>query len=1458
MSNKHVPGKQHSWVGFTTLYTALLLIPIVLYVFIYQGSRIDDATIRNFRSLEAAAKRVEAVLETMRKVSRNYSLGLDLKLLGHIAESCDDLKQPASSLREFIVQNRRPSKISLNLESVFVGDLSKLSECGANSMNFDVSRYRKLERSCEDRTIFRSGKLVNTDCRTLQEKHKLLYDALKKSNSEALSKLLDQFGIEVSMATSAFDGPTRHLSMFFDSYFIANSKGEVLFARNNTSSSNLDEYGRTSVPFASFAEVAHLLLEQADEPIDAQGFLTEAGPSAKTGATPVGHSTVRTVKVDDVTLSVFIHPLPIDMSSATALPKSATTTEHVVVSPAEVRGNASYIVGVVRQSALAKEAIRLRLGPAVDATLMIAMLLALLPILRFWATGDRSISGRFNLYGIGASAVAATAFGTALLFGFVTKHIDGQILDQRLVELGNDVRRNFKDDIKHTIEALEADLSVMRAYSPPKSATTTDEISVKYLRDRLLCPSVSDDENTITTSANRLARLLTTFLVDESGVMKVCNRYRRNSSHKLDLSFRDYFKTPHMSEAKARTKDGWERSVVFLDRIDSIVQGTKEIVLSFAVRERYDNGYLSLGEITAKASPEKVKTAIARLQSADGIVLLPRFEKGRISDAGESPEEMTMKAREEPVAVAIARLQSVDNVILPPHFDYAIIDRSGGTVFHSDEDRVQVSNFIDDTGNDPAIRTAIEFGNIDVLDAIYDGIPIRAHISPFYKSYDTTWTLVIFRSHGLIDRISSLTTSLALLSWIAVLLLVIFAIMLSIKIRRLLGFSAMRASTILTLVCYQVAISAFALSILALILYDTFSVIAAILLPFVIVGVTLVCSWRNIGTEDEQGNVPQRSKIGATAALAAILFSVAVVPMLGWQSYFRTELSRGLVEYLKTTYADSIRQKETKFRSYVSELRDERQHHDDVCGFLRDSVAGYEREKRGERIRNVCTNELAQCGQAQQAPVCDFRPAKSKWSFGFLWSLVSYSSFSHAIIWHRSNVDESYDVVRSPTHALDEVVGRLVGDGYSEANNSDDSRDMDVAVNTILVWLTSAGCAIAFLSICYAVARTRFGHAERMALLPWWRPSEFIEAHETPVRMLLVRQSEEAFRDLIRKFNKEWHVKVARWDDVTSSWMSDDDGGVGGACSTQCTIYVVEDFRGAIQGKGIDKLTRKLRKISPNESVILCSDIVPAYHMEPGTLDDPDNILPPAAGGLRALLRDFDVGVLCSDDAKSWSEKSSSSYEDVMKAEAMANVDLKHIADEVAHRMTKNMKETKGMRSKLMEKKSNRNWYSDARLRDKALRQFRARAQPTFKAQWAASSFDERLQLMALARGGNTNIRQSAAVSSLANRGLITTTDPLQLRSEAFRQFIMDDVADDTLDSWRRQGHHDWWRVTWLPLVVLAVLGLLFFLSSNPEAVGTLAAVGAASIGLIPVIMSLLRMGQTFQSTGTDAPTNPT
>ena len=1405
-------GKRPGWLGIATLYAAVLIIPVVLYVFVYQGSRIDQATMRNFRALEAAAKRIEEVLKNMPKVATNSSLGVDQKLLKDISdlyyskessnrdsgEATSDksvcnvdpvcpYEKESCKLDSGIAEVARKLNVSIDKDgdkSNIKADLSEVSKA-ACMLHKEVSSYRdnldfkanlkRLDRTvstgkstgeteCRDgRSFIRDGNLVSHDCRYLRERNKQLYEALnkikdvKKEAVKVLIGVLDLFGVEISMPIDdAFDDATRHLSMFFDNHFIADANGQVIFHGDPLRSGHdtLQPLG-VRAPFSRFAKITDILTEPAAKsviPYSTSTQVPQMEAPSKAGFTHVGHSIVRSIYVDDVELSVFIHPFTIDKSLSYA-PDDTDDSSML------------YIAGVVRQASLAREAIRLRLGTVVDATLVIAILLAILPIFRFWAAGDRSILGRFGLYGIGASAIGASALGTALIWGVVTKHSDGAALDSRLVHISGNIHDAFRDDLMNTVKALKADVICMSnednhkqgcrdpknpketldaLWCPPKSSP---ESQLDQLQDnpKVWCPQdlpeyASKGSSGVNQGQNDSGRFKVSFLLDKKGRMESCRDYRHTRTSRLDLSFRNYFKNPKRCDVWPLDKNIKNSNLkalngFFLERIDSVVQGRKEVVVSYP------------------------------------LVAASETKLGR----GPGAKHRMAPRRVVKVAAAVAQFESIDRPVLPPHFHYAVVENeSGKTLFHSDADRVSVSNFIDDTGNDPAIAAAMRSNDNIVLDVNYDGMPIRAHIRPLLNPNEVPWTLVVFRNHGLVDRVSSLSTSLSIISWLVITLLLIIVIIALVVVlrlvRRMLGYPAIRPSVLLASVNRKVA----------------------------------------------------------TISVAAVLFSLAVLPVLAFQFYFQTQLSKGLAMYLEEESIDSIREKRRDFQEYAGELSISLPPGAE-CDFLRNSVVGYNKytENKIEKMIDVCTSDPSCTNKGDSCGI-----SKESWAFDVFRPLIAFSRTSHAIMLYQARNDAPDDVASLP-EAFDNLLGKMQG--------SDNS--------TSLFWFVfTLGIAVLllFCFLCYSVVRTMFGHAKKIALLPCFYPEDEPDDGK-PLRMQLVKWSDQDLDGLIKLWRKKFIVKIAKWDDVVQRWDWDIPAENYPKHGEGRTVYVVRSLREATRGIRANILAADLSQaMQQGTSIVLCSDVVPAYRLSPGASDHSDKTHLTWSSDWDDLTRDFEVRRLCRENAGNNEAECSKvrekcrCVEKVMHAEAKANRDLEHVALEVAKQI-----------SKANEAPNQDGQPTCSQLRDKALRQFRAAAQPRFKALWAVSSRDERLQLIALARGGAPNIRQSAAISSLANRGLITTQDPLQLRSEAFGQFIKDVLTyeHELLAKWRRRGHGNWWGMTWLPLVVLAGLGLLFFVNSNPEAIATLAAIGAALVGIAPVATSLLRIGQSAPPT---------
>ena len=148
-----------------------------------------------------------------------------------------------------------------------------------------------------------------------------------------------------------------------------------------------------------------------------------------------------------------------------------------------------------------------------------------------------------------------------------------------------------------------------------------------------------------------------------------------------------------------------------------------------------------------------------------------------------------------------------------------------------------------------------------------------------------------------------------------------------------------------------------------------------------------------------------------------------------------------------------------------------------------------------------------------------------------------------------------------------------------------------------------------------------------------------------------------------------------------------------------------------------------------------------------------------------------------------------------------------------------------------------------------AVTRLRKGAATSFNQLWTESTRDERLQLYALARGGAVNARRTAVLSSLVNRGIVyedPATGVVRLRSKAFREFVEHDVDHRELDGWRRE-RGGVWRLIWPPVAIGGALGLAFLAMANPEMRGTLLATLAA---LLPVALPFLSGGRGAGPTG--------
>ena len=79
-----------AWFRLATVCVVLIVVPVALYLFLYRQSRIENATIRNFRALDTAAERVDQVLRRLSSVVNGSSFGMSRTMLDEVTEHLTD------------------------------------------------------------------------------------------------------------------------------------------------------------------------------------------------------------------------------------------------------------------------------------------------------------------------------------------------------------------------------------------------------------------------------------------------------------------------------------------------------------------------------------------------------------------------------------------------------------------------------------------------------------------------------------------------------------------------------------------------------------------------------------------------------------------------------------------------------------------------------------------------------------------------------------------------------------------------------------------------------------------------------------------------------------------------------------------------------------------------------------------------------------------------------------------------------------------------------------------------------------------------------------------------------------------------------------------------------------------------------------------------------------------------
>ena len=1537
MKSARVRGRAPGWLRFALVCALLVVVPITAYLFVYQRQRVEQATIRNFRALDAAAERVVQVMARLEGVVEASSFGISPTLLDEVTERITGqrtgcvsdngvgprpwdgpveppkwslLRQPTPAQRleyrywraaeTLVKHNERNGRATERLWNqlhclidthreystpvetirVEVEPFPRVplrppapshERCG----NLSNARCRNLLREflaaeeCEEQS--RAPRLATSslgmaatiaDCRPLGQRSRQLRTALKVfDGSEGVMKAIDLFGIR----STAQLGPlmqqaTGYLSRFFDSHLIADGGGRILFEAEAPprAGTEVDESRVATPAFSSHVDISELLRVDSSR---SDGIRSRAGGDgegvAATASPPYfrGRSFVELVGVRDIELRVFVHPFILDGIDVSGGPENTAGENRASANGA---GRPTfYVVGIVDNSEFQSAAIRLRLSLVIYATLLLLVLLTMTPLLWYWTAGDRWMVGRLGLVGVCATPVVGVVLLVVLACAMVTNRIDGQILDRTMARVADRVIALFEQELREEIVDLQGRVPRLLAVADDQAGWRRPEGTMHIWqtmnvgRNELsqLERTFYCDDAARNLPFRPLLRDFNAMLMDEQGLQLVClSSGALSRTPKLQLRFREYFQLP-MEGALWRPATAAESQPV-----------------RCRVRDPQDEESRIPCLVDDLPEPSKRPVTLAHpANPSAGMAEVPYFLE-RIDSVTRADVQTVLAVNTgrpgKSVAAAGIRLNSLDRAVPPEHIDFAVVDReTGRTLFHSDDGLAMATNFVEDVGGAPALWSLLQADAPYTIDLVYAGIPIRAHVRPLREGMP--WTLIVYRGHELEDRLTAVTTALAIfftLLWLIVIAALAVLVPLVIhwcgpgmpegvasSLGRVMGMSSR----------FRWMAGASLAPALALLLFSPWLTWAPwpaanpwlpwnpwnpdsvwnpwrafpFFAAYAVIAAAAYVVYSVLGVgEPTGGNRYGAGTLRRVLVLTAVIVCLAVVPTGLWFGHHRAALGVGVNHYLVDRTLDSVAREREDYR----------------LAKLREFGAG--EAPNGHRTLH----------RVHEEPATD-----ESWITAALRPLVGFSQLSNELMIYRAlpPVTAAYDVA-SLHGAFSRTFGYEVRWPFPEHRLGPLS--VLSALWMLLIGIPVGGVAYFICAIC-TVVRSRGGAVVELpdarAVLtglnkggptPGKPPRAIVIHRSIRDRERRVKQLRQGSTFVLRTHKVSKALHGCR---VSVSWTP---AGV----TNRPSLYLFEDLEEVLEDSAegrarLDELEHRARNGDP---ILMFSRVVPDYrysdrfgltdrwfHNRHGDGDGRRSRWSTLACTFRSvLLRDYErVENLFDEQLERTNPRTNPPAEygpaarnvrKTMREEAVANPELlcaavSVTADAVADLQTETMHP------------------EDACTL--AVTRFRKHAASYFNELWQLSTHDERLQLYALARGGVVNTRRTATLSSLVNRGIVEVHDAtgvVRLRSRAFGEFIAQEIDHGELDAWRKEGGGGGWRLIWPPLAIGAVLGLAFLAMANPEMRTTLL---TALLGLVPAALPFFRGGQSSASTGT-------
>ena len=319
------------------------------------------------------------------------------------------------------------------------------------------------------------------------------------------------------------------------------------------------------------------------------------------------------------------------------------------------------------------------------------------------------------------------------------------------------------------------------------------------------------------------------------------------------------------------------------------------------------------------------------------------------SNEGEETPAAIAGTRERGWAAIVTQPISLYNAVLPGGYQFAVLNKDGTVVFHSDVTRNLRENFLAEADLDPNLQSRVEMRSEGPVTANYMGRPHRMYVLPMAAGdQGGRWVIVIFRDLHMEEvmnlEILSLVSILFVIYAVATILLVSIAGWIwGIKSGRRWFWPDSRLSAMYRHVALVNGLSVTLLLVLSHLVSGLALLICAMLIPAAVLTFNIATAGRRKSPESarapEQAD-PLRWESNYFAAAATLVLAVAVLPCLSLFKVAANFEHRLLIENTLLKLAVDLQNRTEAMRELYREM--------DLSLHRADMLAGPETQLAGD------------------------------------------------------------------------------------------------------------------------------------------------------------------------------------------------------------------------------------------------------------------------------------------------------------------------------------------------------------------------------------------------------------------------------------------------------------------------------------------------------------------------------